>query len=148
MPQRSGAYHNLSLSQLLAPLLRTASATSASFDCRPSNSVAVAVSVGATGDTLNGTNRMELQVQESDDNSTFTAVADADLVKAVPGQAAGTFGLVNNTTTAVNTIYKTAYIGKRRYVRVAVVNYGTTGSGTTYGVTAIGTRPTIAPVNT
>ena len=148
MPQRSGAYHNLSLSQLLVPLLRTASANSASVDCRDRNSVALAVSVGATGDTLNGTNRMELQVQESDDNSAFTAAADADLVKVLPGQATGTFGIVNNTTTAVNKIYQTAYIGKRRYIRVAVANFGTTGSGTTYGVTAVGAIPAIGPLNT
>ena len=59
--------------------------------------MAFAINVGATGDTLSGTNRVELQVQESDDNATWTAVADSDLLKVVPGgQATGTFGILNS----------------------------------------------------
>ena len=106
----------------------------------------LAANIGATGDTLNGTNRVELQVQESDDNSTFTPVIDSDLTKVVAGQAVGTFGLLN-AGGAVNQVYLTGYRGNKRYVRVAGANYGTTASGTFIDVLAIGGRPRMLPVN-
>ena len=147
MVGHSGNYYNQAYVPLLPPLVRTASANSASFDTQNYDAVALLVNVGATGDTLNGTNRVELQVQESDDNSTFTPVADADLLNAVAGQATGTFGIVNNTTTAVGKVYLTGYRGNKRYVRVAFANYGTTSTGTAMDVLAIGGRPRNLPIN-
>ena len=147
MPSHSGNYYNQAFLPLLAPAVRTASANSASVDTQNYDAVALLVSVGATGDTLNGTNRVELQVQESDDNSAFTAVADADLLKAVAGQAAGTFGVVNNGTTAINKVYATGYRGNKRYVRVALANFGTTSSGTGMDVLALGGRARNLPIN-
>lgn len=146
MPGRSSNYYNNFHVPLLAPAAaRTASFTSASFDMQNYNSVTLIANVGATGDTLSGTNRVELQVQESDDNVTFTAVADSDLARVVSGgQATGTFGMLNSAG-SVNQIYKTAYIGNKRYVRVAGANFGTTSSGTFIDVLAEGGRPRYAP---
>ena len=147
MVGHSGSYYNIGIVPLLPPLNRTASATSASVDCQNFDSVAFAVNVGATGDTLSGTNRVELQVQESDDNATFTAVADADLLKAVTGgQATGTFGVLNAAGT-VNQVYETGYRGNKRYVRVALANFGTTSVGTNMDVVAVLGRPRMAPIN-
>lgn len=147
MPGHSSNYYNQAIVPLLAPAAaRTASFTSASFDMQNYDAVTFAVNVGATGDTLNGTNRVELQVQESDDNVTFTAVADSDLVKVVTGgQASGTFGMLN-APGAVNQIYKTGYTGGKRYTRVTGANFGTTSSGTFIDVLAIGGRARYQPV--
>lgn len=147
MTGHSGTYYNTAYVPLLPPLVRTAAANSASFDVQNYDAVALLVNVGATGDTLSGTNRVELQVQESDDNSTFTAVADADLLKIVTGgQATGTFGILNAAGT-VNQVYLTGYRGNKRYVRVALANFGTTSVGTAMDVLAVGGRARNLPVN-
>ena len=147
MVSHSNTYYNQAFTPLLPPLVRTASATSASFDLQNYDSVALVVNVGATGDTLNGTNRVELQVQESDDNATFTAVADADLLKVVSGgQAVGTFGILNSGG-SVGQVYLTGYRGNKRYVRVALANFGTTSTGTSTDVLAIAGRARTLPIN-
>jgi hypothetical protein len=52
-----------------------------------------------------------VKVQESDDNSTFTDVADTDLI-GITGNAAG-------FTATASTVQKISYVGAKRYVRVA-----------------------------
>ena len=145
MVSHSSNYFNQAAIPLLSPANRTASAQSASLDTQNYGSVTLLANIGATTDTLNGTNRVELQVQESDDNTTFTAVADSDLVKVVGGQATGTFAVLN-AGGAVNQVYKTGYIGNKRYVRVALANFGTTAGGTIMDVLALGGRARNAPV--
>ena len=146
MVARSSNFYNASIAPLLPPAAaRTASAQSASFDAQNYDAVTLVASVGATGDTLNATNRVELQVQESDDNTTFTPVADADLARVAPGgQAPGTFAVLN-AAGSVNQVYKTGYVGYKRYVRVALAAFGTTASGTFIDVLAVGGRPRTAP---
>ena len=147
MVGHSTTYYNVGVVPLLPPLNRTASANSASVDLQNYDSAAFAVNVGATGDTWSGTNRVELAVQESDDNSTWTAVADSDLLHAVTGgQATGTFMILNANSQA-GQVYETGYRGNKRYVRVALANYGTTSVGTPMDVLAILGRPRIAPIN-
>jgi hypothetical protein len=52
-----------------------------------------------------------VKIQESDDNSTFTDVADTDLI-GITGNPAG-------FTATASTVQKISYVGVRRYVRVA-----------------------------
>ena len=147
MVGHSGSYYNIGVVPLLVPANRTASAVSARVETQNYDSVAFAVSVGATGDTWSGTNRVELALQESDDNSTFTAVADSDTLHVVSGgQATGTF-MVFNANSQGSQVYETGYRGNKRYVRVALTNYGTTSVGTPMDVLAILGRPRMAPIN-
>ena len=148
MVGHSGTYYNQAVILLLAPAAaRTAAFTSASVDTQNYDALAIAVNVGATGDTLNATNRVELQVQESDDNITYTPAADSDLLKVVSGgQATGTFGLLN-AAPAVNQVYMTGYRGNKRYVRVAGAFYGTTTSGTFIDALALAGRARNMPIN-
>lgn len=52
-----------------------------------------------------------VKIQESDDNSTFTDVADTDLI--------GTSGNPAGVAQTASTLVKVSYIGVKRYVRVA-----------------------------
>ena len=147
MVSHSGTYYNVAYVPLLPPLVRTASANSSSIDLTNYDALALLVNVGATGDTLSGTNRVELQVQESDDNTTFTAAPDASLLKvAAGGQATGTFAVLNANSQA-GQLYLTGYRGSKRYVRVALANFGTTSVGTAMDVIAVGGRPRNLPIN-
>lgn len=147
MVAHSGNYYNAAYVPLLPPLARPASAVSASVDLQNYDSAAFLVNVGAAGDTWSGSNRVEAALQESDDNSAWNAVADSDMLKVVPGgQAAGTFQVFNANAQA-GQIYVTGYRGNKRYVRVALTNYGTTTNGTPMDVIAVLGRPRLGPIN-
>ena len=72
---------------------------------------------------------------ESDDDSVFTDVADADVVGSVTGTNTGTMALVN-ASGELDTAYKAAYVGSKRYVRPAINVTGTHTNGTTIGIAA------------
>jgi len=92
-----------------------------------------ALVVVQTGTITDGTHTVE--VQESDDNSSFTAVADADLQGTEPA-----IGAAND-----NVVYEIGYRGSKRYLRAAVVTSGAT-SGGTFGAVLILGLPRRLPV--
>ena len=148
MTTRSTAYYNNLPVQLLPPAVRTASVVSNSIDTQNFDSMALMVSIGASGDTLNATNRVEMVVQESSDNVNWTAAASSSLTDVVVGgqSPSGTMGVLNAATTAGQLFY-IGYIGGLRYVRVALNNYGTTSNGTAMEVMAWIARPHNYPLN-
>jgi hypothetical protein len=79
-----------------------------------------------TGTITDGTHTVE--VQESDDNSSFTAVADADLQGTEPAVVAA-----ND-----NVVFEIGYRGSKRYLRVVCVASGTTTGGTLGAVIVLG----------
>lgn len=94
----------------LAPAARTATANGSGVDLSGFHSTEVAFVVGTITD---GTHTPS--VQESDDNSTFTAVAAADLI--------GTLAALASSTNQ-----RVGYRGTKRYLRaVSTVSGATTG---------------------
>lgn len=92
-----------------------------------------AVAVVHTGTITDGTHTVELQ--HSDDNSAWAAVADADLQGSEPAIVAADD----------NKIFELGYRGLKRYLRVVVVSSGTTTGGI-FGASIILADPRIAPV--
>lgn len=86
-----------------------------------------------TGTITDGTHTVE--VQHSDDNSSFSAVADADLQGSEPA-----IGASND-----NVIYQIGYHGTKQYLRVTVVTTGATTGGTFGAVLLLG-QPRRFPV--
>lgn len=147
MAGHTGLYYNTSFNQLLAPAVRTAAVNSAALDLQNFDSAAILFSVGAPGDTLSGANRYELQVQESPDGSTWTAVADTDLTHVVSGGVAtGTVAIINANGLG-NGVYFTGYKGNLRYVRGVIYVAGTLTNGTPIDVIGLAARPRLGPVN-
>jgi hypothetical protein len=107
-------YHHISPAVSLSPDAHTASENGTGVDLHGFESALVVV----TGTLTDGTHTIE--VQESSDNSTFTAVDNADLL--------GTEPVI--TSTGSNKAYKVGYIGSKRYIRVVT----TVASATTGGV--------------
>ena len=137
MPNRSTLYSNLGAASLLVPAVRNTDTNSASMDLRDSESAALLFHVGASADTLSGTNKIELEVQESDDNSTFTAVANADLNNYAAGTSnTGTGAVVTSNGTA-SLAYLVGYKGNKRYVRGAFNFSGTHATGTPVGIVGL-----------
>lgn len=86
-----------------------------------------------TGTITDATHTIE--VQHSDDNSAWAAVADADLQGAEPAIAAADD----------NKVFEIGYRGLKRYLRVVVVTAGATTGGV-FGATVVLADPRVSPV--
>ena len=93
--------NNVEVAESIRPQVADAGVNGESVDLRESDSVAFSVSVGAiTGDGGDAT----ITLEESSDDSTWTAVDAADIIGETP-------------TLAADTAYQFGYIGDERYVR-------------------------------
>tara|TARA_R110000851_G_scaffold88877_4_gene193921 strand:+ start:914 stop:1339 length:426 start_codon:yes stop_codon:yes gene_type:complete len=97
------------------------------------------VNMGNSGDTLSSTVYIELEVEDSPDNSTWTDVADDLITGAVTGTNTGTFAKVD-APAEDSAIFTTAYLGRERYVRIVVNVSGTHSNGTPISTEYIRTR--------
>lgn len=146
--------NNLKEGAGLAPAVRTATALGSAFDVRGYKSVIARVHLGTFGDTQSGSIYIEAELQESDDNSTYTAVADADLLflassarAAFTGTAVGTFVQTKTTAGAdVAGLYAVGYRGSKRYLKVNMRLTGTHTNGTPSAVSFTASNPDYAPV--
>lgn len=126
---------------------QTADADSTSVDLDGFEGVLLIVDLGPETDTLTGSVYIELEVEESDDDSTFTDVADIHLVKVVTGTNTGTFAKVDDAAEADQS-YATSYIGDKRYVRVVLNVTGTHTTGLDTTVIAVKMFPRLRPAST
>lgn len=139
-------YHNQDEVVSLVPAVRTADTNGSGVDLRDYDGNLICFNVGAAGITLSPTNKIDLRIEASDDNSTFTAVADADLMNYVSGGAAtGTVAVLDDPAKAP-LLYATQYIGQKRYVRAVLDYAGTHGTGTPISAVVKRGFPHIAPV--
>ncbi len=140
------------LARLVAvfPAVLTASPTPTVIDRRGFRSLAIIIQTGAGGITFTGTNKLENIIEHSDDNSTFTAVAAADLLTGQgtnPTVAAG--GIVESyvAAKAAASTNEYGYIGSKRFVRVTPTFGGTHATGTVVGVLALLGHPLLSPAS-
>ena len=128
--------NNIGVVQSLAPAARDADANGTGVDLQGFESATVVIDMGAEGITLSSTNKIEIELEHSDDNSTFTDVtSSADVIGATPDSSGvvATFD-ANTEIPAVATV---GYIGGKRYIR-AVANFsGTHGTATPMSVSVI-----------
>lgn len=103
----------------LAPAARTTTANGTGIDLSGFNSAVVLLVVGAITD---GTHTPK--VQESDDNSTYTDVAAADLI-----------GSLSALTASTN--QKVGYKGNKRYIRAVTTITGSPSTGGIYSAVVL-----------
>ncbi|MFC9700925.1 hypothetical protein ACFTWD_09565 [Streptomyces sp. NPDC056943] len=128
------AYSNITVRETLAIATRTASANGTGVDRAAGGAMFQdALVIVHTGTITDGTHAVD--VQESDDNTTFTSVAASELQGAEPSIVAADD----------NKMYVVGYKGTKRYLRVAVTASGTT-SGGVYGASVVLANPRTAPV--
>lgn len=121
--------HDVAAAPTLAPAARTTSATGTGVDLANYDAAVVVVHAGTVTD---GTHAVE--VQESADDATYTAVSDADLGATEP---------TLDSTSSDSTI-EIGYHGIARYVRVAVTTSGATTGGV-FGATVVAAKPRVKP---
>lgn len=132
-------YHNLTVTQILKPATISATNSSATLDVQGYHSAAVVFAVGTAGDTLSGTVYWTLKIRESDDDSAYNDVAEADL------QHTGNTVVVD-AMTKDETAYVFGYRGTKRYLKAVATPTGTHSVGTPMAVFGLLGHPANAPV--
>lgn len=127
-------YNKQSAINSLRAAARTATVNGTGVDLRGYESALVVIDLGTFAGT---TPTATFQVQESDDNTTFTAVAAADL----HGGA-----LAGIDTTNDEQLHVRGYIGTKRYVRVAITAIAGTGPSLPCSASIIRGHARVAPV--
>lgn len=96
--------------------------------------------IGAPGITLDASNYIRFFLEESDDNSAFTLVADEDIIEA-PGLVAGTGEVLRvDAAGEASKSYLVGYKGTKRYARLRTDFVGTHGAATVVGIVALNQR--------
>jgi hypothetical protein len=102
--------------------------TPAAIDLKGYNAAEILISVGIGGITFSGTNKVEFKLTHSDDDSTYTAVADADML----GVTGITTGIIKSLVAAhpAAAVYRFGYKGGKRYLKLLADFSGTHGTAT------------------
>jgi len=133
-------YRNILVTQHLSPVTSTTTKTSTSIDLQGYNSTNVLFAIGNSGDTLSGSLYWTLKLTHSDDDSSYSDVALADLTN-------GAASVVVDSSSKDKTVYGFGYIGEKRYLRAVATPTGSHSTGTPIGMVALRGTAAYRPVN-
>jgi len=123
---------------------KTAAENGTGVDLQGYNSATILVDVGAEGDTLSGSVYFEVSLEHSDDDSTYTDCAQADIIDGTIASG-GIFLKLDGTSggdpDTSGLIYRVGYRGGKRYVRVVLAKTGTHSNGTPIGAMVVRGNP-------
>lgn len=134
--------NNIKLMQSIAPAVLDADANGTGVDIAGYENVAIVVDSGVEGITLSGTNKIEFELEHSDDNSTWVDAESADVNGSLG--ANGLFLTLDDNAESPQ-ISEIEYLGSKRYVRVVANFSGTHGTGTPISASVILGKPRHAP---
>lgn len=88
----------------------------------------ISLAIGVGGITFDATNKIEFVLTHSDDDVTYTNVADADML----GVSGISNGIIKSLVAAhaAATVSRFGYIGNKRYLKLLANFSGTHGTGT------------------
>lgn len=136
----------IALIQTLTPATRTADANGAGVDRQGFESVEHLVFVGLSGDVLSGALKIDLKLEESDDNVTFTAVTAAEDVVGGTVAAGGIFATIDDPSED-ETAFRIGYVGGKRYSRIVMDLTGVHTNGTPTTAAALLGHPHRSPTS-
>jgi hypothetical protein len=127
---------------LIANATYAADTTPAAVDLQGFDAAEIVLALGAGGITFNGSNKIEFVLTHSDDGTTYTNVADADMM----GVSGIQNGIIKALVAAQNAaIVRFGYKGCKRYLKLLADFSGTHGTGTPIGAYVIKGEPALAP---
>ena len=120
--------------------VKTAAGNGTGVDLQGYESATVLVDVGAEGDTLSSSVYFEVSLEESDDDSTYTDVTQADIIDGTIASG-GIFlkldGTAGGNPDTAGGIFRVGYVGNKRYIRVVLAKTGTHSTGTPIGAMVV-----------
>lgn len=136
-------HSGVSVATLIAAATLAADNTPAAVDLLGYQSAEILLAIGVGGITFSGTNKIEFVLTHSDDNSTYTNVADADLL----GVSGTSNGIIKSLIAAhaAGASYRFGYKGGKRYLKLLADFSGTHGTGTPIAAMVLLGDPEVAP---
>jgi hypothetical protein len=125
--------NNIKLVESLNAIVKAADTNCTGIDTQGFNSAMVMVNVGAPGITFSATDKVDIKLEDSADNSTFTAVTDNNYVTGGTVDSTGIWQTIDANGDC-NAVYGIGYVGPKRYIRAVLDFSGTHGTGTVFGV--------------
>ena len=136
--------NNLLMTQVLDPATTSATVNTAGLDMKGASGGMINVVIGESGDTLSSSVKWDLILQDSDDDSSYSAVTSNTDVSFADVDSSGIFATID-AAAEDDASYAIGYNGTKRYVRVACTKTGTHTNGTP--ICAVGiTMPIHRPV--
>ena len=132
--------NNVSVAQCIAPVVGSSDTNGTGIDLQGFESATIVVDTGVEGDTLSSSVKVDFILQDSTDNSSFSAVTSNSLVTDGAVDSSGIFLTLdaNGETPQVTSI---GYVGGKRYVRVVADFTGSHSNGTPIAVSVIKGHP-------
>lgn len=127
---RKDSYSNVSVVASLVPAVQAATLKGSTVDTQGFSSALLIVNTGAIASA--GDYVVAMQESDTTTDGDFTDVAAANLIGALPA------------TLAASTVYRQAYIGKKRYLRAVITKTG--GTSIAAGAVFVLGMPHLAPV--
>ena len=137
--------NNLLMTQVLDPATTSATVNTAGLDMKGATGGMINVLIGESGDTLSSSVKWDLILQDSDDDSSYSAVTSNTDVSFADVDSSGIFATID-AAAEDDASYAIGYNGAKRYVRVACTKTGTHTNGTPIGAVGI-TMPIHRPVS-
>ena len=141
-------HSNISVIKTLAPIIGnndTEGTPAVSADRQGFNSIEHIAVIGASGDTLSGSVKIALVLEDSDDDVTFAAVTDAAAVLGATPDASGIVKVIDDPAED-DTVFRCGYVGSKRYSRLRADFTGTHTNGTPIAMLALRGHPESRPV--
>lgn len=141
--------HNIKVVPAITPAVLSADNTPAAIDTLGFRGATILTHVGIGGITFSTTNKVEVKLTHSDDNSAYAAV-EADDVLMPYGETLGDGGIIRSLiaekAAADTEVHAVGYRGKKRYLKVLADFSGTHGTGTPIEASVILSHPDNKPV--
>lgn len=122
-------HSKLAIMNMFGPAVLAADNVPIAIDLQGFNAAEIELAIGVGGITFSPTNKVEFKLTHSDDNVTYTAVTDADML-GVSGIASG--GIIKSLVAAHPAVEtcRYGYKGGKRYLKLLPNFSGTHGTGT------------------
>ena len=118
------------------PAVVTADANGTGVDLQGFESAMVVVNTGVEGDTLSGSVKFDFILEESTDDSTYTAVTSSTSVTEGSVDSSGII-LTLDANGETPQISQIGYIGGKRYIRCKIDVTGSHSNGTPMGAVVV-----------
>lgn len=141
-------YSNLSVVNMLSAIVGnndTEGEPATSIDTKGYESAVAVAAIGVSGDTLSGSVKIDVVAEESDDDTTFTPITDADQVQGATPDSNGIVATIDDAAED-DVVVKVGYLGFKRYFRLRLDFTGTHTNGTPIAMLGLRGHPHVAPV--
>lgn len=135
-------HSGISVSTLIGAATLAADNTPAAVDLLGFDAAEILLAIGAGGITFSGTNKVEFVLTHSDDDSTYSNVATADMLGVTVSS-----GIIKSLIAAHASAasYRFGYVGGKRYLKLLADFSGTHGAGTPIAAMVVKGHADLAP---